>query len=88
MERAVGTEQRTLHNYFRKVLNRPIAVEIRHIRIERAKRELAQSRRPLAEIALAVGFGDNQRFYEVFQRELGMSPSDYRKQRQLEAAVS
>lgn len=82
--RAVGAETRTLQNYFQKVLNRPVATEIRRVRIERAKRELAHGKRPLAEIARDVGFGSLQRLYEVFLREVGISPSKFRKQRQLE----
>lgn len=81
--RAVGAETRTLQNYFRKILDRPVATEIRRVRIDRAKRELSQSKRPLAEIARDVGFGTIQRLYEVFRRELGVTPSEYRKQRQL-----
>ncbi|MBA4064401.1 MAG: hypothetical protein C0501_11950 [Isosphaera sp.] len=80
---AVGTGTRTLQNYFRDTLKRPIAAEIRRVRIERAKRELAQSDRPLAAIARDAGFGTIQRLYEVFRRELGMSPGAYREQRQL-----
>jgi len=80
---AVGTEMRTLQNYFRKALQRPVATEIRRVRVERAKRELAQSDRPLAAIARDVGFGTIQRLYEVFSRELGIGPGEYRKQRQL-----
>jgi LacI family transcriptional regulator len=81
--RAVGAGTRTLQNYFRKTLKRPIATEIRRVRLERAKRELAQSDRGLAGIARDVGFGTIQRLYEVFRRELGMSPGEYRKQRRL-----
>jgi LacI family transcriptional regulator len=81
--RAVGAGTRTLQNYFRKTIKRPIATEIRRVRIERAKRELAQSDRALAAIARDAGFGTIQRLYEVFRRELGMSPGAYRKQRQL-----
>ena len=77
--RVVGTETRTLHNYFRKALDRPVATEIRRVRIERAKRELVQNNRPLAEIARDVGFGTIQRLYEVFSREVGITPSEYRK---------
>jgi len=80
---AVGAETRTLQNYFRKTIQRPVATEIRRVRLERAKRELAQSDRPLAAIARDVGFGTIQRLYEVFSRELGISPGEYRKQRQL-----
>jgi LacI family transcriptional regulator len=79
---AVGIEVRTLQNYFRKTIQRPIATEIRRVRIERAKRELAQSDRTLDAIARDVGFGNIQRLYEVFRRELGVSPGEYRMQRQ------
>ena len=83
--RAIGTGTRTLQNYFQKTLKRPIAAEIRRVRLERAKRELAQSDRRLDAIACDVGFGNIQRLYEVFRRELGLSPGEYRKQRQLQA---
>jgi LacI family transcriptional regulator len=80
---AVGTETRTLQNYFQQTIKRPIATEIRRVRLERAKRELVQSDRSLAQISRAVGFGTIQRLYEVFHRELGLAPSEYREQRQL-----
>ena len=81
--RAVGVETRTLQNYFRKSIKRPVATEIRRVRLERSKRELAQSERSLAAIARDVGFGTIQRLYEVFRREVGLSPGEYRRQRQL-----
>ena len=81
VSRAVNAETRTLQLRFRKVLDRPIATEIRRVRIERAKRELTQSNRSLSEIARDVGFGEATRMYEVFRRELDVTPSQYRKQR-------
>lgn len=80
--RAVNAETRTLQNYFRKSLGRPVATEIRRVRIERAKRILTRSDRSLAAIAREVGFGSIQRLYEVFRRETGTSPGEYRKRRQ------
>lgn len=82
---AVGVETRTLQNYFQRTLQRPIATEIRRVRIERAKRELAQSDRRLDTIARDVGFCNIQRLYEVFRRELGIAPGEYRLQRQLKS---
>jgi len=76
---AVGAEVRTLQNRFRKHLGRPIATEIRRLRIERAKRELLYSEQPIAEIAKNAGFGTSAQMCQVFQRELGLSPSTYRK---------
>lgn len=72
---------RTLQRRFRQVLGRAIADEIRRVRIERAKRELVQSNRSLSQIAQDVGFGDRMRLYEVFCREVGQTPSAFRKER-------
>ena len=71
---AVRTELRTLQRRFRKVLDRPIATEIRRVRLERAKRELSQTDRSITSISHDVGFGEPMRMYEVFQRELGVTP--------------
>jgi LacI family transcriptional regulator len=81
---AINVETRTLQNYFRKHLGRPIVTEIRRVRIERAKRELVNGKRSMAEIAHCAGFGSSMRMYEVFRRELGVTPSEYRRQRQVE----
>lgn len=78
--RAVITEPKTLQRRFGKVLGSSIAQEIRRVRIERAKRELAQGDRSLKEIARQCGFGPRMRMYEVFRRELNLCPSEYRKQ--------
>jgi LacI family transcriptional regulator len=79
---AIAIEPRTLHRYFQKHLNRPVAREILRVRLERAKRELVQGKRSMEEIARAVGFGNALRMCNVFQRELGVSPRQYRKERQ------
>lgn len=80
---AIGAETRTLHNHFRKVLDRPVATEIRRVRLERAKRELAESSRSLSAIARDVGFGTAIRMCEIFRREFGITPSSFRNQRRL-----
>lgn len=81
--RAVHTETRTLQRHFRRVLDRPIAAMIRQVRFERAKRELVQSDRSLKEIARDTGFGDAARMNDLFRRELGITPSEYRRARQI-----
>lgn len=79
---AVGVQTRTLQNRFNKALGWPVATEIRRVRVERAKRALTDSDRLVADIAEEVGYPNPMRLYEVFRRELGVSPSAYRKQRQ------
>jgi LacI family transcriptional regulator len=85
--KAVAVEPRTLQRRFRKVLDQPIAAEIRRVRIERAKRELAQTDRSIAMVSREVGFGEPARMYEIFVREVGVTPSQYRKQRQAERSI-
>ncbi|MDG2222038.1 MAG: substrate-binding domain-containing protein [Rubripirellula sp.] len=87
VSRAVAAQTRTLQLHFRKVLDRPIAAEIRRVRIERAKRELVQSNRRISDIARDVGFGTPNRMCEIFRREVGFTPSQYRKQRKMEAEM-
>jgi LacI family transcriptional regulator len=82
--RAVNIGLRTLQRQFRECLDRPIIAEIQRVRIERAKRELAQSKRPIQEIARDVGFGRSKRMSEAFGRELGVTPREYRRKRQVE----
>ncbi len=77
---AVKTGTRTLQRRFHEHLDRTIAAEIRRVRIERAKRELAHTSRSVAQIARTSGFGESMRMYEVFRRELGVSPSEYRRE--------
>ncbi len=83
--KAIAVETRTLQNYFQKHLGRPIVAEIRRVRIERAKHELAKGKRALEAIARDTGFGTAMHMYEVFRREVGITPSAYRKQRQAAA---
>jgi LacI family transcriptional regulator len=74
---------RTLQNHFAAHLKRSVGQEIRRVRLERAKQELATTDRAVHEIAVRAGFGSNARLCEVFKREVGMSPSEYREQRQV-----
>ena len=80
---AASTRTRTLQNYFQKTIQRPIACEIRGVRIERAKRELSQSDRTLDAITRDVGFGIIQRLYGGVPSRVGRRPGEYRLQRQL-----
>lgn len=82
--KALNVHPRTLQRRFRRFVDWPISDEIRRVRLERAKRELTQSKRSITEIARDVGFGSRMRMYDVFRREVGVTPMAYRKQRRLE----
>jgi LacI family transcriptional regulator len=76
--RQVVTGRRTLERRFRSVLGRSIGDEIRRLRLERAKRDLAQREVSLKQVARNAGFRDAKRLHEAFRSALGESPSSYR----------
>ena len=80
---ALNIGLRSLQSRFNEVVGRPISAEIQRGRIERAKRELVDSKRPIKEIAHDVGFGRARRMNEAFRRELGVTPGEYRRQRRV-----
>lgn len=48
-------------------------------RVEQAKKLLCQSDKSIIEIALTIGYESPSHFAQVFRRETGVSPRDYRK---------
>jgi LacI family transcriptional regulator len=79
---AANTSRRTLECRFREHLGRAVAEEIRRLRIERAKRQLAGTDETVKSIARDVGFVDTKRMNQVFRRELGITPTAWRRQEQ------
>jgi AraC-like DNA-binding protein len=49
----------------------------RRMRIERAKRILAQQSATIAEVAIRLGFADQSHFTRTFRRMVGVSPGHY-----------
>lgn len=52
---------------------------LRHYRIIQSIRYLSQSKMTIKEIAQLVGFTDVNYFSKVFKKEMGRTPTDYRK---------
>lgn len=78
--REVVVSPRTLQLRFSEALGHPISVEIRRLRLTAAQRMLGDPAWQIAKIARHTGFGTSIVMNQVFHRELGMSPSAYRKQ--------
>ncbi len=79
----LAVSSKTLQNHFAASLNRTVAEEIRRVKIELVKRELTDGKRSIQEIAALAGFKSNSGLSIVFRREVGLSPSQYRRQRSL-----
>jgi len=80
---AMGVSTRKLSNTFAKEKS-TVARYIRVRRLERIARDLAAeffNRQTISEIAFRWGFNNLQHFSKVFQKQYGLSPRDYRRQR-------
>ncbi len=51
------------------------------LRMDAAKRLLRESKMTIISVALEVGYANPSHFAQLFRRETGLSPSDYRQQR-------
>lgn len=52
-----------------------------NLRMDEAKRLLRETKRTVVEIALEVGYANPSHFAQLFRKETGLAPSDYRQQR-------
>lgn len=76
---AVPVSRRRLERRFRSVFGRSPMAEIRRVQIERARYLLASSEATVAEVARAAGFANADYFTTVFGRQVGLSPTQYRR---------
>jgi transcriptional regulator GlxA family with amidase domain len=65
---------------FNEALGHPISDEIRRLRLTAAQRMLGDPAWQINDIARQTGFGTYVLMNQVFHREVGISPSAYRKQ--------
>ena len=75
----VGLHPNYAIGQFKKVMRTSIKQYINRMRVNHAKALLADTRRPILDIALSVGFSANSRFYVAFKRFEGMTPLQYRR---------
>jgi AraC family transcriptional regulator len=74
----VGVHPVHLARSFRRHFHCSPGEFIRFCRLERAADMLTRTDRPLSEIALESGFGDQSQLSRAFTRELGIAPAAYR----------
>ena len=77
----VGVSPSRLAHLVKDYTGKTVLQAIHGVRILRAQELLEQSTDSCAEIAYAVGFGDQSYFTHLFKRQMGMTPAQYRRQR-------
>ncbi|MDZ4686932.1 MAG: substrate-binding domain-containing protein [Planctomycetaceae bacterium] len=80
--RHVSISRRALEQRFRRVLDRGIGQEIRRVHLERAKELLATTLLSMADVAEQAGFSSMHYLSRVFRHDVGLTPSDFRRQAQ------
>lgn len=81
-----NTSVRTLHRMFKDSFGRPPGQWVAALRIECARRILEQSDHPLDQIAVETGLGSGNSMRRLFLRQLGVTPSEYRRRFRREPA--
>ena len=79
-----SVSETSLKNYFRGVYGQNISTWLREIRMNEAARLLSDTKRPIAEISEQVGYSNQGKFAAVFKKQLGLSPLEYRRFKNLE----
>jgi LacI family transcriptional regulator len=80
--KAVAISRRSLEMKFRKLLRRSAATEIWRVRVEKAKVLLRETDFSIRAVALRSGFRHPAHFSILFRRHSGMTPTQFRQQRQ------
>ena len=68
-----------LARVFREKYGCTIGEYVRKLRIEFACRQISNKDIPISEIALSAGFADQSHFARIFKSQLGMTPTEFRK---------
>ncbi|WP_299123680.1 hybrid sensor histidine kinase/response regulator transcription factor [uncultured Winogradskyella sp.] len=80
LAKTLGTSRTQLHRKIKVLTNMSVTNYINHIRIEKAKHLLVNTKLNSNEIGFEVGFESSTYFSRIFKKELGISPVLYRKQ--------
>jgi LacI family transcriptional regulator len=75
-----GLSASTLNRRFHQLLGRGPKEEITRVRMEQAKRLLAETEQAVAEVAARCGFAELKHFSRAFRAWVGKTPSAYRRE--------
>lgn len=73
-----GLSARHLQRRFTAEMGVPPAAYVERVRVEAARRALAEGDEPVEALARRLGFGTAETLRRAFHRHVGVAPSDYR----------
>ena len=80
--------RRNMERRFKKATANTVVEYIQRVKIEVAKKELETSRKNINEVMYDVGYSDTKAFRTTFKKITGLSPVDYKRKYNKEAAVA
>ncbi len=83
----VSVGRRTLERRFLHALGRSLGDEIRRSHLERACRLIAESSASIEALAEQAGYANAGHLGAAFRKELGLSPTAYRRQQRVDAMI-
>ncbi|WP_102797812.1 helix-turn-helix domain-containing protein [Bowmanella denitrificans] len=75
---ATGLHPNYAMKLFQRVMKVSIKQYINQLRLQHAQALLVDTEQGVLNIAIEAGFGSISRFYDIFQRELNMTPQEFR----------
>ena len=81
MARALAVSRTVLYGKVKTLSGMSPVDFVRHVRIMKAEKMVAETDMTLSEIAYATGFTDPKYFSRTFKQKTGLTPSEYRKSR-------
>jgi AraC family transcriptional regulator len=76
-----GLSKFHFHRLFRSAVGVSPSSYHTNLRMDAARRLLRETKKNVTEIGLEVGYSNSSYFAQVFRKEAGLSPSDYRRQK-------
>lgn len=79
IEKEFGLSRTSVYTLMKSITDKSLNEYITMIRMRQAGRMLENGNLTLKEVALACGYTDPFYFSRVFKKQMGLSPSDYKK---------
>lgn len=77
-----GVSESHLSHCYKDIFGMTLSETVMNMRLAEARRLLIETSDPVSRVAAQVGYGDASSFSRAFRRQEGMSPLQYRKERQ------